>query len=711
MSAKIVIPSSGTIDLYDEVPIPLTYSIADIREPDKRNSSYSKTIKVPGTANNNKIFGHIFNVNTALTTFDPNKKAYCYLVSDDVTVMTGYLQLTNIDVLDNNEVEYDVFLLGEAGNPFYAMGNLELTDLDFSEFDHTYNYATQVGSWTNTWVQGYCYPYIDYGFDADTDSVDVEHMMPAIFAKTYVNKILGGIGYTYTSSFLDSSFFENLIIPANANNIVHSATAIEGFLFDAEQITQSSGTVTGSTFPFTTAWFNVIYDSEIGDPSGQYNPVTGEWTIGSAGHYNIYGSGTFYKTTTGSFGAGTPTNELGIWVNYGSGYQFIGSSYSNVDNLAVTASNIFLNVGDKVKIMFRCSFGQNSSGTIVIAVGGGEFYNSFVNSGLIEGNTLELNNAVPIKIKQKDFMLSLIKMFNLYVDIDTNNPQNLIIETRDDYYSSGTIVDWSSKLDYNSPVMSKPMGALDYKEFQYNYTSDKDYYNKQYEDKYKEIYGNKRYVTNNEFLTNVNETKVIFSPSPLVNNLSNDRILTTIWAVDNSNNVSHQSFNIRILYNGGVKTTLNTYDYIGRYSGSHLLTQYLYAGHLDSPQNPTLDLNFGVPHEVFYDTTVYTNNNLFNRFFSKQLAQLTDIDSRIVTARFRLRTTDINNLSFRNSYYFDGQLFLLNEIKDYDPRSEETVECSFLKLVTVIGETVTPTQVNGGWVDNYENGYPFIYTR
>ena len=38
----------------------LTYSFSDLYEPDKVTDSYSKSITLPGTANNNAIFGHIW---------------------------------------------------------------------------------------------------------------------------------------------------------------------------------------------------------------------------------------------------------------------------------------------------------------------------------------------------------------------------------------------------------------------------------------------------------------------------------------------------------------------------------------------------------------------------------------------------------------------------------------------------------------------------
>ena len=65
------------IDVSDDVAIPLTFAIADVREPEKRNTTFSKTVILPGSQINNALFGHIWNVNTSVnssgtTNFNPN---------------------------------------------------------------------------------------------------------------------------------------------------------------------------------------------------------------------------------------------------------------------------------------------------------------------------------------------------------------------------------------------------------------------------------------------------------------------------------------------------------------------------------------------------------------------------------------------------------------------------------------------------------------
>ena len=50
---------------------------------------------------------------------------------------------------------------------------------------------------------------------------------------------------------------------------------------------------------------------------------------------------------------------------------------------------------------------------------------------------LNLNNYVPKKIKQADFIKSIFMMYNLYAEVDSSQPNKLVLRSRDDYYDAG----------------------------------------------------------------------------------------------------------------------------------------------------------------------------------------------------------------------------------------------------------------------------------
>jgi len=700
---RIELLTSGDIDMYDDVASPLSFSIADIRTPDKRDASFSKTIKIPGTKGNNIRFGHIFDINIGDGTFNPNVKAPCTIYIDDIAQLTGFLQILTIDIDDEKKIEYNVSIKGKTATLFDTLGSQELTSLDFSSGDHVYNKANQKASWGNNFTQTYCYPLIDYGYDNNINSYDVAHLFPAIFVRSYVDKIFSTAGYTYTSTFFDSTRFKSLIIPTNSKSIRLTDAQIQPRLFQA-QLGTGAYTIP-ITLPFTATTLKI--DTDVSDVSNQFNTGTYTWTVLTTGYYNVNANVNY---TTNAV-AGTLGAYLFLIKN---GSTAIGSTYcSGVTASALTynvnSSNVYLLAGDTVTVQVKpyVYTGVLASNFVINSI---DFWDGVVNNGIQDGETLILNNSIPQKIKQKDFLLDLIRMFNLFVQVDPNNEKNLLIETRNDFYANADVTDWTYKLDNSKNLEIRPMGDLDVRDFYYSYTSDKDYYNKMYETDNQIGYGNRIYITGNEFLTGKNETKVMFSPTPLVAPSGDDRVISKIWNVDASNVVTPSQFNIRILYNGGIKTTANPYSYTSALVGTSTESQYLYAGHLDSVTAPAFDLSFAVPNEVYYDATIYTDKNIFNVYHKQYIDLITDKDSKIVTGYFYLTPKDIYQLDFRNKFYFDNQEFYLNKIYDYDPINQQTTKCEFIRLKLGNAFNGASKYVYGGKPSKWDSSGSIDYT-
>jgi hypothetical protein len=95
--------NGNRVDLGEGVDIALNKSIADIRNPETRSADFSKTITIPGTSQNNKVFNHIFDVANDIIgsgqynpDFNPNKKADCILLVDGMPQISGFIRLTEI---------------------------------------------------------------------------------------------------------------------------------------------------------------------------------------------------------------------------------------------------------------------------------------------------------------------------------------------------------------------------------------------------------------------------------------------------------------------------------------------------------------------------------------------------------------------------------------------------------------------------------------
>lgn len=703
MRAKIILGTSGTIDLFEDIPVSLNYAIADIRKPDTRQGAYSKTISIPGSKSNDKLFAHIFEIDIDCR-FNANIRTPCTISIDEIEQISGFLRLMKIKKLDDNKIEYECSVIGSVSNIFTTWGDAELTALNMSAYNHTYNKTAQKASWTAPIGTGYVYPMIDYGF-TNSLTYDVTNFYPAIYVKTYVDKMFEYGGAVYQSNFFNSNTFKRLIIPLSSNLLKLTDAQITPRLFEANL--SSSGTINMGALSGVGTTYNVPIDTDVSDPSNQYNTSTYRFVSSYSGSFNFSTAVSYQLNSAHAF---APIGWLLLIKYSGGSFTTLGSvnlnAFGGIDTTLRTATlnanDILIAPGDEVFVQMQVF--TTGTGTPNINIGTATFQNSVNNIGIFDGDTVDMSSATPQKIKMKEFFMSLVKMFNLYIEVDKDVSNKYYIEPRNDFYALGETVDWTEKWDISQSLDIEPMGELDARKYLFTYSPDKDYYNELYTKSWNEVYGQQQIDVNNEFIQGTKENKVIFSPTPLVNNGASDRTIPAIFSTDSAGNIVPKQSNIRILYYGGEKATAFPWTYTGAISGTSTETTYPYAGHLDSVTAPTIDLSFGVPKEIYYDTTVYTNGNLYNTYHKQFIEEITDKDSKIITGWFYLTPLDILTLDFRNEFVVDTHFLRLNKIMDYNPIKQGLTKCEFIKIKNANSFTVQEKEIVGGNNGSFDDG-------
>jgi hypothetical protein len=216
-------------DITEDISTLLTFQIDDIRNFGSRETTFSKTIVLPGTSNNNKIFGHIFKA-TSSNFFDPtlnnigynfnaSKSANAYLFQGNIQQFKGVLRLLQINNYQGR-TEYEVAVFGDLHGLNVYLSNALIEDLDFSAYDHIYNETNIVASWDNVPGSGYYYPLIDYG-TYSTLKHDWQYLTfrPALYVKEYIDKMFAAAGFTYSSALFNTARFKGLIIPHNQKEL------------------------------------------------------------------------------------------------------------------------------------------------------------------------------------------------------------------------------------------------------------------------------------------------------------------------------------------------------------------------------------------------------------------------------------------------------------------------------------------------------------
>ena len=141
--------------------------------------------------------------------------------------------------------------------------------------------------------------------------------------------------------------------------------------------------------------------------------------------------------------------------------------------------------------------------------------------------------------------------------------------------------------------------------------------------------------------------------------------------------------NIRILTKNGAGLLSTTTGDYWKYNGV-TYSNYPYAGHFDTPYDPSYDLNFGQVKALYYTETDVTNNNLIQKYYRKQFEEINDKNAKIITVEMRLTPTDIYNFRFNKIIFLDiegnGQYWRVQSITNYDPGSTSTCTVELLKI-------------------------------
>lgn len=313
-------------------------------------------------------------------------------------------------------------------------------------------------------------------------------------------------------------------------------------------------------------------------------------------------------------------------------------------------------------------------------------YSTIDPTGIVYGGNIIISKMLPANTKQKDFLTSIFKMFNLYIEPSKELENHFIIEPRDEYYSRYLIAkDWSNKLDLTQPINSEILSNLQQKTNLFTYKADKDVYNTNYTTGTNEIFGQFEFELDNDFLSGENKIEPIFSPTPIdeLKPTGSGFYLPIIANLNNGNAVKPDGMNIRILFRRLISTITGPFVVINPITNVlYSYTFYPYAGPDDDPLTPNYTLNFG-SISPFISGYTQTLKNLFNTYYRNQISELNDRGSRLITANFNLDYNDINTFKFSDLIFTTiggmSSWYRVVKIMDYDPIAKNSTKVQLIK--------------------------------
>lgn len=657
------------LDVSADISTLLNFAIDDIKDFSSRSTTWSKTIVLPGTQNNNKLFGHIFQIGQSNSfndtldnvgyNFNASKAADCIIFQDHMQTFKGVLRLMQINIT-KGQIEYEVAVFGELAGLNVSLSGSLLEELDFSQYNEIYNASNIVASWANTSGVGLYYPLIDYGTYSDITKHDwdIRTFRPAIHVREYIDKMVTAAGFRWSSALFNTARFKKLIVPHNQKQLLN----ISGDIYNASGTTaQPSSGLILLEFPFQAGGgFTTSDDHQFTFAGASSTTINIDFSILATS-----GNGLGYRILIFK-------NGIQIYLQNVFGAQE-PNPQSPPDPVTVAVAP-----GDIIKFILQSQTPTTLTATLV---SWSAQTSGVVAIPLVPGDTVNINSTIPKNVRQIDFLSSIVKLFNLYAYESLNDSRLIYFTPYIDFYSTDSTdsVDWTYKLNREKPLKIKPMSELNAKIYEFKYKPDSDFYNEAYRKRYGQGYGDYIFDSQFEFAEQTKAFEIIFSATPMVGYSGEDKVFSTIFK--QSNGVEERiDSNIRIMQSKKI-TGVTSWDIMDGVSVLSSQTDYGYAGHFDDPDAPSNDLNFGALRELFFalvsgDLTV----TQFNVYWSAYMAEITDKDSKLLNAFFYLTAKDILQLDFSKKIFVDGVLFRLNAIKDYNTSEPNDCEVELIKI-------------------------------
>lgn len=680
--AKIFI-GGEQVDLFDrdKLRLALTYSIADINKIDTRSSGTSKTITLPATHNNNKIFSFGIDVNSS-DALDQNERRTAHIEVGGTVLLRGFAKITKNVVKNRNNIgQYQIVIIGDNGDWKERLSERNVNELDYSDQDHIYSKANIDLSETVSTDRDYVYPLINYGAtlgghpvtgNNDIHDVLVEDRFPALNIKRLFDRMFNGIGYKIDSKFFNSDFFKKLYAPftnelfKNPESFLENKNFKVGINDDFIIGFPANPFVAGTTYLFP-------FDNETGinfDDGDNFtlgnNPLTG-------GFYTVP------ETSKQKF-----TFNFRIVVDPGRIVQVQILQNSTVisqqeftttvgfENHTITTDFITVKANDKIEI------GVFAVNTVPgIAIGFSKELTSFNNDvslQIAKDGNVPFNENLP-DINQLDFVKGVKDLFNLYFlsDVDT---RTIFIEPRDEFYKSRAI-DWTDKFDKSKDENITYLNDKLKKKIIYRYQDDSgDGWVQQLESENDIMIASNEITNPNKFVKGEqNAGTNLFSPTIMrpfdfigllvskVPTLNKDAFIPPDISEKST------SFNTRILYFDSVRNTE---------SGE----SWFFEGveRTDYPYFFSVDVISDNDNSLYYDNT-RRSKGLFNKHYENLHDTLNE--GRLYTAFFNLNDSDISNLDFRIPIFVKNTYYLLNKIVNYDPLLKKTTKAELIRAINM----------------------------
>lgn len=545
------------LDLFRDETIEVSNNVTGLFDIGLLPSEFTRQIMVPGTKKNNDFFKHVYDISVESPyLFATNVKIPAYFDFDGLYISQGYLQLNKVNVKSNRFIEsYEVTIFGTISSFSRDINKLFLTDLnELGDLNHTASYQNIVDSWDKNLHSGdVVYPLADYGqgirfapgsnidgINSPAGGLTVQDFKPAIRVKKVLDAIFEHTNYTYSSSFMNESWWNDVYMLAN-NSFKYPE--FEGIDLEKYGVAKW-GAISGSGMTdwqptYNTIeqlpWYNNLYDPDV--------------TLGDSGSYYLGTTSALDISLNLQLQISSSVNDvLNMELHYWETGSSPGSTYVPLGNLNNYFQDLYdANTGggglnQKVEVETRLLtltqlspgyyyFGikyNSTGGNVRITTDTGGQAKSWIQVNKVlqaaDGRIMDIPLNMPVGlsgIKCVDFLKALQKKFNLVIYPNKTQLNQFIIEPFNYWYDKGTIKNFDKYIDLNQNIEVIPANNFAVNKVEFGDKLGGDYLAQQFQKSNIREFGKAYYVDTQNFFSQGEfkmETEFETSPLSLVEN-------------------------------------------------------------------------------------------------------------------------------------------------------------------------------------------------
>jgi hypothetical protein len=727
------------LDLFQNEPMFMSFSFAEIQDITLKNSAFSQSFNLPGTKNNNEVFDYYYDVNSVPTNFNPNTKFPAIITWDGLEILQGNLRLEAVTI-DIEDIIYSVTFYNQVGDLTANIGDKFLRETNLTSVQHPYspdvilqsqydpnlfmltgstNYSYQNGK--TMWglynigynyisgssvdfqstplvyftppVNGTYTPQRGY-FDFSATPVWDYYFKPTIQIKELYQSIFKDAGYKIRSDFFETAYFQRYMLPLK-------------FL---DETVYNKGLVT-ACFSFTNDFIAPTADVVYSNPSDGQTCNTLNWSTNFTGFtipsqypavYTIKLDWNALPLGTCATIPGAPLYALFIRnTNTGVVQQLDGGIVCSFPNAQPLTTQFQLDSsGGTYQVYFELEF-MNISGFTLSLI-------PPLPSFLVSGGTVDYAVEFPDNdYKQIDFVQSINRYFNLVVAPEPDYPDTLRIEPIIDFIGKGDVLDWTTKVDRSKPITITPTTSLINGTLDFQFKLDQDWANQNFQKASNRIFGTERKNLGLDYKDSTTTfTSMFSSPLDITIYAAYQPYLTLpsfskLQQTERTGDLQQQFVPFKILPRllfRGVTIPTGTFGFVGLSGSTPYQYWYVNAGGTIQ-QDHFLEVNRFTSYPWNYNgfshytnwrssdqTTIqpredsFISDDLYNIYYEPYILDLTSEESKIVNAKIYLYPCDIKQLRYNEKILIDNTYYRINKISNYNLLEPSICDIELIKL-------------------------------